>query len=176
MSDQGEGLLLAIQATDSSPSMPGSWTMMEFSSNLDQSSQLQVPLVFDQVDSASDERPAFQPCQLLLVPEPDVSLQLLQTLLDNSLLAATQPNLQFNQPLFDPTDQPASPSIFKLDAWTSLLKDYPDPDVVAQVLGAIQHGVVLGYKGQWLDDLHITSQNLPMKPAAAAHVRKEIED
>lgn len=88
-SDQGEGLPLAIQATDSSPSTPGSWTMMEFSSNLDQSSQLQVPLVFDQVDSASDERPAFQPCQLLLVPEPDVSLQLLQTLLDNSLLAAT---------------------------------------------------------------------------------------
>lgn len=120
--------------------------------------------------------PIFQPCKLITVPEPDASLQILQSLLSITQPPAERPNLSFDQPLFDPNDTPASAPILHHAAWASLLCDYPNREVVKQALGAIKHGVVLGYEGPLVDQGREHQKNLPMEEQDINHVRMEIED
>lgn len=62
----------------------------------------------------------------------------------------------------------------RLHAWSTVLSAYPDRWVAAQVLGAIQHGVQIGYDGP-LHHVGRQSRNLPMDQAGIDHVRMEIQ-
>lgn len=119
---------------------------------------------------------SFNPRCLLAAPEPDTSLQILLQALSTSPIPPARPNLHLGQQLFDKNDTPACSPLFHYKAWEALLKDYPDWSTVEQVLGAIKHGVVLGYSGKWTTEARISTKNLPMSFEDKEHIRSEIAD
>lgn len=119
---------------------------------------------------------AFVPTTLLPVPEPDVALSLLQHQLTGTRNPPSRPNLSFNFPIFDPNDSPATTPSLRLQAWMQLLQEYPDQEVVKQIVGAIKHGILLGYEGPLQDKSRISQRTLPMTEEGKRHVRMEIED
>lgn len=119
---------------------------------------------------------AFIPSELLSVPEPDAALHLLRQILAGKVNPAKRPNLDFNFPLFNHQDVPAAKPLLHLEAWKELLASYPDQEVAAQLVGAIEHGICLGYKGVFENEGRLSKRNLPLTSEGKAHVEMEIQD
>lgn len=87
-----------------------------------------------------------------------------------------RPNTVLRFDIFDPADEPASVSPFAHDAWAWGLRAYPDQSYVAAVLGAIRHGLRVGYRGPLRETGRPCTTNLPMDDRALDHVRSELVD
>lgn len=87
-----------------------------------------------------------------------------------------RPNTDIKVPIFSASKQPARQGSLqtRLTAWRALLAHYPCQSTIAQILGAIQHGVHIGYDGP-LRGVSRAAPNLPMDAAGLAHVRRETE-
>lgn len=119
---------------------------------------------------------AFVPSQLLQCPDPDRALLAVQQYIPQTTIPPARPNLSFSLPIFDPDDVPATTPMLVIRAWEVLLADYPDQEVAQQLLGAIRHGVLLGYSGPLETSSRLSKRNLPMTEREKAHVRTEIID
>ncbi|SPO22535.1 uncharacterized protein UTRI_01213 [Ustilago trichophora] len=111
----------------------------------------------------------------LLVPSADQSLTSLQAL--QSYRPPARPNTTMVEPIFSPSSQPARHGSIQasVDAWQVALADYPDRAFVDQLLGAIRHGILIGYSGPLRHSSRFgTVKNLPMDAVGAAHVRAEL--
>lgn len=110
------------------------------------------------------------------MPEPDVALSTLLQLLAGIPNPPLRPNLNFKFPIFDVNDSPASTAPLHYQAWQQLLKSYPDRNVVNQILGAIKHGVQLGYEGPLQDSKRLSYRTLPLTNIGRQHIQLEILD
>ncbi|CDW97143.1 hypothetical protein [Sporisorium scitamineum] len=111
----------------------------------------------------------------LVVLLADLALAALSPL--QSHLPPSRPNTTIVEPLFDPADQPACHSLMQalLATWESLLSTYPDCHFVSQLLGAIHHGICLGYSGPLHDSSQYTHvKNLPMDATSVGHIQAEL--
>ncbi|EPQ25619.1 uncharacterized protein PFL1_06926 [Pseudozyma flocculosa PF-1] len=87
-----------------------------------------------------------------------------------------RPNTTCALPVFDPADSPATLGSLRAERWEPLLALYPDPEYRAQVLGALRHGIKLGYAddGPLRTATRLDVGNLPMDDEDRVHVRREI--
>ncbi|CDU22585.1 uncharacterized protein SPSC_01215 [Sporisorium scitamineum] len=86
-----------------------------------------------------------------------------------------RPNTLCEQPMFDATDMPATVGTLQLRHWSQFLDLYPDRAFAAQLQGALQHGVKLGYDGPLRLSARQDVPNLPMSADDVQHLRCEIE-
>ncbi|CDS01837.1 hypothetical protein [Sporisorium scitamineum] len=80
--------------------------------------------------------------------------------------------------LFNPDHAPARHGSMQeaLPAWSQMLAAYPDQHVAKQLLGAIQHGISVGYSGPLQQQSRFDNvKNLPMDQAGRQHVEAEIQ-
>lgn len=133
-------------------------------------SEVTVPVI------ASSSPTAFVPAKLLPCPEPDTALFLLEQLMHGQTNPPGRPNLDFASPIFNKNDKPAAPPSLRIDAFARLLADYPDQEAVIQILGAIQHGIRLGYSGIFESEGRLSQRNLPLTSQGRKHIQLEIED
>ncbi|SPO24216.1 uncharacterized protein UTRI_03484 [Ustilago trichophora] len=86
-----------------------------------------------------------------------------------------RPNTLCELPIFDVTDVPATVGTLQLRHWSRFLDLYPDRAFAAQLRGALQHSVKLGYNGPLCSSARLDAANLPMDPDDIHHLRREIE-
>ncbi|SPO32026.1 uncharacterized protein UTRI_02583 [Ustilago trichophora] len=86
-----------------------------------------------------------------------------------------QPNTWCEEPIFDVSDTPATVGTLNIRYWSSFLDLYPDQVFAAQLRGALQHGVKLGYSGQLRSAPRLEINNLPMDDDDVQHLRREIQ-
>jgi hypothetical protein len=77
-------------------------------------------------------------------------------------------------PIWDPADVPAGTTTLDAAAVDDACSDYPDRDLVSQVVGAIRHGFHLGYTGPLLSRGRLPRPNLRMSDEELTHVRTEV--
>jgi hypothetical protein len=86
-----------------------------------------------------------------------------------------RPNTHLPYSVFDPLDSPAVKSPLHPVQWQALLQSYPDRSFVNAILGMIDHGAKLGYKGIWSNaDRPSSGRNLPMNDLELSHVRTTV--
>ncbi|SPO27262.1 uncharacterized protein UTRI_10379 [Ustilago trichophora] len=86
-----------------------------------------------------------------------------------------RPNTWCEEPIFDVSDTPATVGTLNIRYWSSFLDLYPDQVFAAQLRGALQHGVKLGYSGQLRSAPRLEINNLPMDDDDVQHLRREIQ-
>ncbi len=114
-----------------------------------------------------------------LVPtlSPAATTAALAQFVSASLFAPpARPNLVLPAPIFHIDDAPAAYTRTCLNRqhWAALLAGYPDPAPVHQILGALEHGLRLGYTGPFETTTRTSVRNLPLDAAGLAHLRTEI--
>ncbi|SPO19921.1 uncharacterized protein UTRI_10013 [Ustilago trichophora] len=87
-----------------------------------------------------------------------------------------RPNTHIAIPIFSASDFAARHGSLqsRLPAWRAALIGYPNRHTVSQILGAIAHGVRIGYDGP-LRSVGRSAKNLPMDEAGIAHIRQETQ-
>ena len=105
---------------------------------------------------------------------PSADSCLSDLLLRRSTFPPARPNTSIQIPIFSSSDKPARFGSLQERqlAWSSLLATYPDAQVTAQIIGAIRHGVRIGYEGP-LRSVGCPSRNLPMDKVGITHIRRE---
>ncbi|SPO29085.1 uncharacterized protein UTRI_06034 [Ustilago trichophora] len=86
-----------------------------------------------------------------------------------------RPNTWCEEPIFDVSDTPATVGTLNIRYWSPFLDLYPDQVFAAQLRGALQHGVKLGYSGQLCSAPRLEINNLPMDDDDVQHLRREIQ-
>lgn len=113
-------------------------------------------------------------CDLFNLPAADECLSSLLRL--QRSCPPARPNTTIASPIFTSSELPARRGLLQTrsDAWAALLELYPCRSTVTQILGAIRHGVNIGYRSP-LRGVSRLTPNLPMDAAGLAHVRRETE-
>lgn len=114
--------------------------------------------------------------QALTVPTADICLHAF--LARQIQLRPARPNASMPEALFNPDHAPARHGSMQeaLPAWSQMLAAYPDQHVAKQLLGAIQHGISVGYSGPLQQQSRFDNvKNLPMDQAGRQHVEAEIQ-
>ncbi|TKY91067.1 hypothetical protein EX895_000003 [Sporisorium graminicola] len=114
--------------------------------------------------------------QALTVPLADLCLR---TFLARQIQhPPARPNTGMPEMLFDASQEPARQGSMQaaLPAWDRMLASYPDQRVAQNLLGAIKHGILVGYSGPLQQCGRFESiKNLPMDQAGRQHVDAEIQ-
>ncbi|CCF53353.1 hypothetical protein NDA11_007692 [Ustilago hordei] len=116
--------------------------------------------------------PLPDPLQVLLADLASAALTSLQT-----LQPPVWPNTTMAAPLHSADGLPAHHGSMQAVSgnWRQALHCYPDPFFVVQLLGAIEHGVHLGYSGPLRHcGCHHHIKNLPMDDRSKSHIWSEI--
>ncbi|SPO26927.1 uncharacterized protein UTRI_10674 [Ustilago trichophora] len=114
--------------------------------------------------------------QALAVPSADHCLRAF--LARQIQLPPARPNTIMPATLFDSNQKPARHGSMQeaLPAWSQVLASYPDQHVAKNLLGAIKHGVSVGYSGPLQQHSRFESvKNLPMDQAGRQHIDAEIQ-
>ncbi len=85
-----------------------------------------------------------------------------------------RPNTSCPFPVFDASDSPALASPLVADAWSALLRDYPDRQFVDNLVGIIRHGALLGYTGPLRAAGRPPVANHSMDPHVLSAVRSQV--
>ncbi|CDS82024.1 uncharacterized protein SPSC_00206 [Sporisorium scitamineum] len=111
----------------------------------------------------------------LLVPPADLALPAL--LAQQTFCPPPRPNTTIATPLHHPDNLPARYGSMQASdaAWEAALASYPDRRFADELLGAIRHGVLIGYDGPLRTQSRYTHvRNLPTDQAGRAHIRAEV--
>ncbi|SOV04714.1 uncharacterized protein UDID_17171 [Ustilago sp. UG-2017a] len=111
----------------------------------------------------------------LLVPSADRASAALTSL--QTLHPPARPNTTVAAPLFHANGLSARYGTMQATAvnWSIALLTYPDRSFVDQLLGAIEHGIHLGYSGPLRSHGRFQAvKNLPMDAKGKSHIRSEI--
>lgn len=105
---------------------------------------------------------------------PDLVSTLLASLLTGPP-PPPHPNTQCERPIFNVSDTPATTGMLDIRHWSQFLDLYPNQAFAAQLHGALQHGVKLGYSGLLCNAPRLEVANLPMDSNDVDHLHREIQ-